>query len=252
VLGPEAVRLEHDLADTDDLDEKTRLLDEFLLARLDAGGTYPAFARELAALVATDGITSTPATATERRHRARLFERYLGIPPRTVGRILRFQFTLRSLMREPDGSLAALASAAGYYDQAHFIREFRLMTGGVPRGYRGYYPPDGPADFAPNAAALVMKRLAGAPSAAADHAYGAPQSLQTPGCSSAVSLRRLSRRDSSFAISPPVIRPPAASILSMTTPARDARDCAMRRNTGQKERATGSRPPFPLSTWGRV
>jgi len=156
VLGPEAVRLERALADTDDLDEKTRLLDEFLLARLDAGGTYPAFARELAALVATDGITSTPATATERRHRARLFERYLGIPPRTVGRILRFQFTLRSLMREPDGSLAALASTAGYYDHAHFIREFRVMTGGVPRGYRGYYPPDGPADFAPNLVAYVQ------------------------------------------------------------------------------------------------
>jgi hypothetical protein len=31
-------------------------------------------------------------------------------------------------------------------------------------------------------------------------------------------LRRLSRRDSSFAISPPVIRPPAASILSIAAP----------------------------------
>ncbi len=157
VLGPDAVRLEHDLAATDDLDEKTRLLDEFLLGRLDTGGTYAAFAEQLAELVATDGITSAlVATATERRHRARLFERHLGIPPRTVGRILRFQFTLRSLMREPEGSLAALASAAGYYDQAHFIREFRQMTGGVPRGYRGYYPPDGPADFAPNLVAYVQ------------------------------------------------------------------------------------------------
>jgi AraC-like DNA-binding protein len=151
------VRLEADLAATDDLDEKTRLLDTFLLARLDTEGTYPAFAEQLGALVATDGITAAaPATATERRHRSRLFERHLGIPPRTVGRILRFQFTLRSLMRDPEGSLAELASEAGYYDQAHFIREFRLMTGGVPRGYRGYYPPDGPADFAPNVVAYVQ------------------------------------------------------------------------------------------------
>ena len=52
--------------------------------------------------------------------------------------------------------LAELASQCGYFDQAHFIREFRRMTGGVPRGYRGYYPPDGPADFAPNVVAYVQ------------------------------------------------------------------------------------------------
>ena len=59
-------------------------------------------------------------------------------------------------MSDPEGSLAELASQCGYFDQAHFIREFRRMTGGVPRGYRGYYPPDGPADFAPNVVAYVQ------------------------------------------------------------------------------------------------
>ena len=33
----------------------------------------------------------------------------------------------------------------------NFIKDFKRMSGGVPRGYRGYYPPEGPADFAPNA-----------------------------------------------------------------------------------------------------
>jgi hypothetical protein len=30
------------------------------------------------------------------------------------------------------------------------------MTGGLPRGYRGYYPPDGPSDFAPNVVVFVQ------------------------------------------------------------------------------------------------
>lgn len=157
VFGQDASRLERNLNECDDLDDKARMLDSFLLERLEPGGRFADFSGALAELVATHGLGSEqPPSATERRDRARLFARYLGIPPRTVGRILRFQRTLRALMSDPDCSLGELASDAGYFDQAHFIREFKQMTGGVPRGYRGYYPPDGPADFAPNVVAYVQ------------------------------------------------------------------------------------------------
>lgn len=86
----------------------------------------------------------------------RWFARQVGIPPKTVGRILRFQGALRALMRDPGVPLADVAADAGYFDQAHFVRDFRRMTGGVPRGYRGYYPPAGPADFAPNVVVFVQ------------------------------------------------------------------------------------------------
>jgi AraC-like DNA-binding protein len=72
--------------------------------------------------------------------------------------VLRFQDALRMLMRDDARTLAAVAADAGYFDQAHFIRDFRQMTGGVPRGYRGYFPVDGPADFAPNVVAFVQDR----------------------------------------------------------------------------------------------
>lgn len=32
------------------------------------------------------------------------------------------------------------------------------LTGGVPRGYRGYYPPAAPRDFAPNVVLFVQDR----------------------------------------------------------------------------------------------
>ena len=59
-------------------------------------------------------------------------------------------------MTDPGSRSATVAADAGYYDQAHFVRDFRLFSGGVPRGYRGYYPPEGPADFAPNVVVFVQ------------------------------------------------------------------------------------------------
>jgi hypothetical protein len=59
-------------------------------------------------------------------------------------------------MADPGVAFGEVAADAGYYDQAHFIRDFREFTGGVPRGYRGYFPPDGPADFAPNVVVFVQ------------------------------------------------------------------------------------------------
>lgn len=158
VFGPDAADLEAALARTADLDAKAAILDSFLMARLDVSGPFSEFAELLDALVATDGAGPVhgDVSASERRSRARLFARFLGVPPRTVARILRFQHALRALMTTSTAPLAEVASDAGYYDQAHFIREFRVMTGGVPRGYRGYFPPEGPADFAPNVVAYVQ------------------------------------------------------------------------------------------------
>jgi AraC-like DNA-binding protein len=153
VFDMDATALEGALAETPDLDAKAALLDAFLLSRLDTGGRFPQFAASLAVL---ERGGHPVLSASERRDRARLFARYLGIPPQTLTRIVRFQTALRSLMSDPEGSLGELASQCGYFDQAHFIREFRQMTGGVPRGYRGYYPLDGPADFAPNVVAYVQ------------------------------------------------------------------------------------------------
>lgn len=96
------------------------------------------------------------AAGVSTRQLDRLFARHVGIAPKTVGKIVRFQATLRMLMRDPERSLTDIALAAGYFDQAHCIRDFKAMTGGVPRSYLGYYPPAAPTDFAPNVVAFVQ------------------------------------------------------------------------------------------------
>ncbi len=160
VFGPSAVTCERELAATHDFDEQTAALDRFLIAQLVSDPGYETFARALERLEGSDGNSSVESVAREvgisTRRIDRLFARYLGIGPKTIARVLRFQRTLRALMRDPGHALADIALDAGYFDQAHFVKDFKRMTGGVPRGYRGYYPPAGPADFAPNVVVFLQ------------------------------------------------------------------------------------------------
>ncbi len=160
VFGPETEELQADLRAERDPDAAAALLDAFFLERFARCGPEPAFMRALDALIASDGQTEIAELAhaadVSRRQIERLFARELGYPPKTVGRVLRFQRALKGLMTTPGEPLSALASATGYFDQAHFIRDFKQFTGGIPRGYRGYYPPAAPTDFAPNVVVFVQ------------------------------------------------------------------------------------------------
>jgi len=143
VLGPETIALEEALRGAVDLDARAALLDAFFLRALTGdGGATVADAAEAA------GVSS--------REFGRLFARHLGVAPKAVARVLRFQSALRALMRDPGCALADVAARCGYFDQPHFIKDFRRFTGGVPRGYRGYYPPAAPSDFAPNVVLFVQ------------------------------------------------------------------------------------------------
>jgi AraC-like DNA-binding protein len=162
VLGSTIVTLEQQLAAEPDLDTQAHLLDAWFLQALQLDPGRRPFERALDLLVRSHGAATVEAAAqaadTSVRQVERLFARHLGIPPKTTGRILRFQTALRALMHDPDRPLSDVGASAGYFDQAHFIRDFRRMTGGVPRGYRGYYPPQGPAHFAPNVVVFVQSK----------------------------------------------------------------------------------------------
>lgn len=68
------------------------------------------------------------------RQLGRLFGEMLGLRVKTylrllsVNRILKYAYHNR-------GSLAALAQEAGYFDQAHFVHEFRSICGVMPTAY---------------------------------------------------------------------------------------------------------------------
>ena len=72
-----------------------------------------------------------------RRHLERRFLADVGMTPKRLARISRFQHAL-SLLERPraTGSGVHAAMACGYADQPHFIRDFRLLAGCSPSEHR--------------------------------------------------------------------------------------------------------------------
>jgi AraC-like DNA-binding protein len=66
------------------------------------------------------------------RQLLRLFRESIGVGPKTYCRIVRFKGALRALRRWPPRDLVQTALDAGYYDQAHFIHEFKAFYGSCP------------------------------------------------------------------------------------------------------------------------
>lgn len=72
------------------------------------------------------GITS--------RYLQKLFSQYTGLSPKQYIKINRFQNSLQ-LVAKKKSSLTSIAYECGYFDQSHFIREFKSFTGFIPSDY---------------------------------------------------------------------------------------------------------------------
>jgi AraC-like DNA-binding protein len=160
-FGPEAVVLEAALRAADaDLTLQTRLLDDFFLGRFELGAGARTLLVLKARIEAEGGLDRMDALCADAgvsaRHLTRLFQTHLGVGPKTFARIVRFQRALSMLRADPGCTLAAVAATCGYYDQPHFVREFRACAGVAPKERVGYFPTEGPADFSPNVVRFVQ------------------------------------------------------------------------------------------------
>ena len=70
----------------------------------------------------------------------RLFERYVGVSPKWVLSRYRMHDVVTDLDAGYGGSLADLASKYGWFDQAHFTREFTDLVGVPPGTYQRQEP----------------------------------------------------------------------------------------------------------------
>jgi len=77
------------------------------------------------------------ALGVSERHLRRVFHETVGLGPKAYARLARFHRALRAGREIEHASWAAVAAAAGYYDQAHLIAEFRAIAGVTPRALVG-------------------------------------------------------------------------------------------------------------------
>jgi len=99
------------------------------------GDAFDALGRAMEAITATHGAlgldwAAAQAGMSPRQFRRRCLEES-GLTPKRLCRILRFRRSLE-LAETRRLSWAAIAAEAGYFDQAHLIRDFREFTGRAP------------------------------------------------------------------------------------------------------------------------
>jgi AraC-like DNA-binding protein len=66
------------------------------------------------------------------RQLRRLFLEQVGLTPKHLSRVIRFRESVARLAQAGRGDLTRVALDCGYYDQAHFINEFRELSGYRP------------------------------------------------------------------------------------------------------------------------
>ncbi len=145
VLGRDAERLEERLFATPRWEARLDLVERFLAARLaDTPPVRPDVMRAWRRLEETGGRLRVEALAAElrcsRKHLVAQFREFVGPPPKTAARILRFNALLRLLDRRPRPGWAELAALCGYADQSHLSREVRRLAGCTPRELAGDPP----------------------------------------------------------------------------------------------------------------
>lgn len=137
--GSEARGLSDWIGETEDPDGLAQRIEHGLTRRLHALAPMDALPQAIFRTVRNRRFYSTPITQqlvaqfglSERSLRRRCHEAF-GYGPKTLDRILRFQRFMQLARRFGIGATAELASAAGYSDQAHLVREARILSGMTP------------------------------------------------------------------------------------------------------------------------
>jgi AraC-like DNA-binding protein len=72
----------------------------------------------------------------------RKFKLHIGITPKRFSDIVRLNISAKRMQQLKTGrSLTAIAYESGYFDQAHFIKEFKKYTGITPHQYQAQARP---------------------------------------------------------------------------------------------------------------
>lgn len=124
-----------------DVDERVRVVERFLIRRLAQSKLLPdaAIGHCVDVLHAAAGRITIDDLAARCDLSARQLERRfldeVGIPPRLLASIFRFRRVFDLLEEPQPGRWIGAALAAGYFDQAHMIRDFKRFAGQQPQAF---------------------------------------------------------------------------------------------------------------------
>jgi AraC-like DNA-binding protein len=118
-------------------EQRIKLLEEYLLGQFTQHATLPGpveaainYIHQCKGVVSIEEITRR--VNSSRRNLVRLFHERVGMSPKTFLRIFRFNGVVQTIKARPESTFQDVFYLYGYYDQSHFIRDFKELLGQLP------------------------------------------------------------------------------------------------------------------------
>ncbi len=131
-----ATEIEDKLANAPDNAMRVAIVQQYLVQQL-ANSSEDELVAHCLQLAQSAADTMSVQQLTEKagisqRQLARRFQRCIGLSPKEYLGVNRFIKSLQHLKKYPGRSLTDVAYESGYYDQAHFIRDYKAYAGHTP------------------------------------------------------------------------------------------------------------------------
>ncbi len=144
VFGNSICELREKLISAKSVPEMFYWVEIFLLSK--AGDKLHANSISKCIQYAINGITTQPNMwrfqklsddiGYSQKHFIDLFRKQVGVPPKQYLKIMRFQKTIQETEKNNSLNWSHLALESGFYDQAHFIHDFKELSGFTPNEYK--------------------------------------------------------------------------------------------------------------------
>ncbi len=141
VLNGESERLKDQLMVTPESDNIKRILDHYMLVKVGHSNKSTHLVSSLMSKVRVDDSRTTIKDLSEyanisHKHLITLFNQIVGLPPKLVHRLNKFNKVLDIIQKEKKVNWPQVAIECQYYDQAHLINEFKTFSGLSPKKYQ--------------------------------------------------------------------------------------------------------------------
>ncbi|MDO5968599.1 helix-turn-helix transcriptional regulator [Flavivirga aquimarina] len=136
-----AKELEQKIIQASNTKERIEIIEAFLLDKLNQNRTIENLVKTTVdSLQAANGSNSINKILkddlSKRRQLERNFKKQIGISPKQLGKVLRLQTALKMILNDKE-SLTNIAYESEYFDQAHFIKDFKEFIGTTPKEFLG-------------------------------------------------------------------------------------------------------------------
>ncbi|MTI20559.1 AraC family transcriptional regulator [Fulvivirga sp. RKSG066] len=142
IFGQQGEKLENEILQAENTRTRIKIIEDFLLKRLKDKSIIDRIVKSAVDTIASAHGKLSIQDLTEndninRRVLARKFSSTVGLSPKQLAKIIRLQTTLQTLLNQHASSLTNVAYENEYFDQSHFIKDFKEFTGITPKEFYG-------------------------------------------------------------------------------------------------------------------